>query len=121
MAAQIWTGAEEELTMERDQIHSQGLELMSELREVYTEKPDWLRLRDMHISRHIPVNYIREDDWIGRGYVAMEPVDDQCVVYGSFDFVHTRNLFRLGIDQAAVPAFCSKLAVAGVRPRFTEM
>ena len=97
---------------------------MSELREVYTEKPDWLRLRDMHISRHIPVAYISEDDWIDRGYVATELADDQCVVYdaddGSFDFVHTRNLFRLGIDQASVPAFCSKLAVTGVRPRFTE-
>ena len=69
--------------------------------------------------------YVGEDDWIGRGYVAMELVDDQCVIYdaddGSFDFVNIGNIFRLGFDHASVPAFCSRMALAGVRPRAESM
>ena len=98
---------------------------MGELREIYANKPEWLRLKDMDISRHIPVAYVSDDDWVGRGYVAVEMANDDCVIYdphdGSFDFVKTENLFRLGIDHALIPAFSSKLAVAGVRPRSGEM
>ena len=65
--------------------------------------------------------YISEDDWVGRGYVAVEMADDHCIVCdpddGSFDFMKTVNLFRLGIDLASIPAFSSKFAVAVVRPR----
>ena len=64
---------------------------MSELLEIYAEKPDWLK--DMDISRHIPVAYVSDDDWVGRDYVAVEIADDDCVVYdpddGSFDFIKT--------------------------------
>ena len=79
----------------------------------------------MDISRHIPVAYVSDDDWVGRGYVAVEMADDDCVAYdpddGSFDFVKTVNLFRRGIDHVSIPAFSSKLAVAGVRPRSAEI
>ena len=55
----------------------------------------------------------------------MELADDHCVVYnaddGSFDFIENNNLFRLGIDHASIPAFSSKFAVAGVRPRDATM
>ena len=101
------------------------LSLMSELREIYANKPEWLGLKEMDISRHIPVAYISDDDWVGRGYVAVEMANDDCVIYdpddGSFDFVKTGSLFRLGIDHASIPAFSSKLAMAGVRPRSGEM
>ena len=101
------------------------LSLVNELREIYVAKPNWLRLRDSDLSRHIPVAYISRDDWIGRGYVAMELADNQCVIYdaddGSFDFIDVDNLFRLGIDHASVPAFCSRMALAGVRPRVESM
>ena len=101
------------------------LSLMSELLEIYMAKPDWLRLRSADFSRHIPVAYIDRDDWIGRGYVAMELADNQCVLYdaddGSFDFIVVGSVFRLGVDHASVPAFCSRVAVAGVRPRAEPM
>ena len=98
---------------------------MSELRKIFVAKPDWLRLRDSDISRHIPVAYIGGDDWIGRGYVAMELADDPCVIYdaddGYFDFIDVSSVFRLGVDHASVPAFCSRVAVAGVRHRGGSM
>ena len=100
---------------------SQYFSLMGELREVYAAKPGWLRLQGADISRHIPVAYVSDDDWIGRRYVAVEMTVDHCVVYdpddGSFDFIKTVNLFRLGIDHALIPAFSSKFAVAGVGPK----
>ena len=98
---------------------------MGELREVYAVKPGWLRLQCADASRHIPVVYVSNDDWIGRGYVAMELANNHCVVYdaddGSLDFINNNNLFRLGIDQTSVPAFSSKFAVAGVRPKGATM
>ena len=104
---------------------SQNLSLMGELREVYAAKPSWLRLQGADISRYIPVAYVSDDDWIGRGYLAVEMADDHCVVHdpddGSFDFIKIANLFRLGVDHASIPAFSSKFAVAGVRPKDTTM
>ena len=114
-----------DLTVRLHEKQGEYLPFMSELRQIYAEKPDWLRLRDVYISRHIPVAYVSDDDWVGRGYVAVEMADDDCVVYdpddGSFDFVKTANRFRLGIDHASIPYFSYKLAVAGVRPRLAEM
>ena len=61
-----------------------------------------------------------DDDHVGRGYIAVELVDEVCVTYdvddGTFDYVNLSNIFRLGIDHAAIPAFCTKMGVAGVRP-----
>ena len=99
--------------------------LIGELREVYSERPEWLRLQGADASRHIPVAYISEEDWIGRGYVTMELADDQCIICdaddGSFDFTHIGNVFPLGIDHASVLAFCSRVIVAGVQPRAGSM
>ena len=62
-----------------------------------------------------------DDDYLGRGYVAVELVNDICVVYdvddGTFDYVNLSNIFRLGIDHAAIPAFCTRMCIAGVKPR----
>ena len=114
-----------DFTARRRDNQEKYLSLMSELREVYSTKPLWLKLRDEDISRHIPVAYISEDDWIGRGYITMELADNQCVIHdpddGSFDFIDVGNIFRLGVDHASVPAFSSRMAVAGVRPRDGQM
>ena len=96
------------------------LSLMSKLREIYVEEPSWLRLRLNNASRHIPIAYINDDDWVGRFYIAVELLDDTCVVYdadeGTFDYIGLDRIYRLGVDHAAVPAFCSRMAIAGVKP-----
>ena len=98
MAEPLWTGAEEELATEQDQITPQELaighcyevlplsvyspsdfqvrlrgrqgeylSLMIELREVYVEEPSWLRLQSNDASRYMPIAYVSDDDWVGRG------------------------------------------------------
>ena len=94
------------------------LALMNELREVYVEEPSRLRLRLNDTSRPIPIAYVSDDDWVGRGYIAVKLGDDTCVVYdtddGTFDYVSLDKIYRLGVDHAAVPAFCTKMGIAGV-------
>ena len=92
-----------------------------ELRDIYLERPSWLRLLVNDTSRHIPIAYVSDDDYVGRGYIAVELANDICVVYdvddGTFDYVSLKNIFGLGVDHAAIPAFCTKLGIAGVKPR----
>ena len=49
----------------------------------------------------------------------------RCIIYdaddGSFDITHMANVFSLCIEHASVPAFCSRVAVAGVWPRAGSM
>ena len=101
------------------------LSLIDELRQIYLERPSWLRVRASDASRYIPIAYVSDDDYVGRGYIAVELVDDVCVVYdvddGTFDYVNLSNIFRLGIDHAATPAFCTKMGIAGVKPKTGAM
>ena len=63
------------------------MSFMRELRDIYAEKPDWLRLKDMDISRH----------------------DDHCVVHdpddGSFVFIKTVNLFLHKDGESISPGY----------------
>ena len=55
----------------------------------------------------------------------MELADDACIVYdvddGTFEYISLNKMYRLGVDQAAVPAFCSRMTVVGVKPRAGAM
>ena len=68
------------------------LSLMCELRQIYLEWPSWLRIRASDASRHIPIAYVSDDNYVGRGYVAVELVNDICIVYevddGTFNYVN---------------------------------
>ena len=85
------------------------------------EEPSWLRLQSNEASRHISITYVSDDNWVGRGYIAMELGDDTCVVYdvddGNFDYISLNRIYRLGVDHAAVPAFSTKMGIAGIKPR----
>ena len=85
-----------DFTARRRDRQREYLSLMEELREIYAEKPGWLRLRGDDASRYIPVAYVSNDDWIGRGCVAKELANDCCILYdvddGSFDSVPNDNL-----------------------------
>ena len=156
MAECTWTGAEEELANEQNQIPPQELavgrcyevlplsayspsdfmvrlsakqgeflSLRDELRQIYLERPSWLRIQASDASRYVPIAYVSDDNHVGRGYIAVELVDEVCVAYdvddGTFDYVNLSNIFRLGIDHAAIPAFCTKMGIAGVKPRTGSM
>ena len=55
----------------------------------------------------------------------MELGDDTCVVYdvddGTFDYISLNRISRLGVDQTAVPAFSTKMGIAGIKPRTGAM
>ena len=94
--------------------------MVNELREIYLNEPGWLRLEPADVSRHIPIFYVRDSDWMGRGYIDIELADGECIVYdfddGSLDYTKLESVYRVGTDHASIPTLCFKSALAGLKP-----
>ena len=85
----------------------------------------WLKIIPQAASRQIPIAYVNSKDWHGRGYIIMELMHGQSIVFdcddGLFNKINIHDIYRLRVDHATISVFTLKCSLDGVRPRNSVM